>query len=106
MSVPSIPLPPTPYRLGLGVTPSVKHDLHAFAPNIVHIATPDVLGFAALRWARRRRVPAVTTYHTHFVSYLKYYHLGFLERLTWRAHTWFYPACKQVYVAAGSMAVR
>src|SRR5688572_2485544 len=59
--VPSVPLVP-PYRLGLGVTPSVKRDLHEFAPNIVHLATPDLLGFSALRWARRRRIPAVTTY--------------------------------------------
>lgn len=101
--VPSVPIVP-PYRLGLGVTPSVKRDLSAFAPNILHLASPDLLGFSALRWARRRRIPAVSTYHTHFVSYLKYYHVGFLESLTWRAHNWFYPHCAQTYVAAASMA--
>jgi phosphatidylinositol alpha 1,6-mannosyltransferase len=101
--VPSVPVVP-PYRLALGVTPSVKRDLHTFAPNIVHLATPDLLGFSALRWARRRKVAAVTTYHTHFVSYLKYYRVGFLEGLAWRAHNWFYPRCAQTYVAAASMA--
>ena len=103
VSVPSVPLPRTPYRLAVGLPPAARRRLRAFAPTLVHLCTPDLLGAAALRWARFHGVPAVTTYHTHFSYYLRYYRLGFLERLSWRAQRWFYNRCREVYVAAGSM---
>ena len=78
VSVPSVPLPTTPYRLALGLPPLVRKELAAFRPTLVHLCTPDLLGFAALRWARLRRIPVVATYHTHFAAYLKYYHVGLL----------------------------
>ena len=51
VSVPSVPLPTTPYRLALGLPPLVRKELAAFRPTLVHLCTPDLLGFAALRWA-------------------------------------------------------
>ncbi len=104
VSVPSIQIPRNPYRLALGLPPSIRRDLRAFDPSVVHLCTPDLLGFATLRWARLRHIPVVTTYHTHFSSYLKYYHLGFLEPIVWQLKRWFYGRCAQVYVAAASMA--
>src|SRR5262245_38867640 len=76
VSVPSVKIPTTPYRLALGLPRAVRRELRAFAPTVVHLCTPDLLGFAALRWARLRNIPVVTTYHTHFSGYLKYYRLG------------------------------
>lgn len=100
--VPSIPIV-RPYRLALGLTPSVREDLLRFRPNLVHLSTPDWLGFAAQEWARRRRIPVVSTFHTHFGSYLRYYKLGFLERAYVRGIRWFYGRCQSVYVACPSM---
>ena len=100
--VPSIPIVP-PYRLALGLPPSIKEDLARFWPNLVHIATPDLLGFAAQEWARRRKIPVVSTFHTHFGSYLTYYHCGFLNPIYVRAIRWFYRRCQTVYVACQSM---
>lgn len=102
--VPSVGIPGTPYRLALGLPPSIRRDLTAFRPTLVHLATPDLLGTAALLWATRHRVPAVATYHTHFSSYLRYYRAGFLEPLAWRAQRWFYRRCAEVSVATRSMA--
>lgn len=104
ISVPSVQIPGNPYRLALGMPPSIRHELRAFAPTVVHICTPDWLGFAALRWARFRHIPVVTTYHTHFTGYLKYYHLSILKPLVWELTRRFYRNCDQVYVAAASMA--
>jgi glycosyltransferase involved in cell wall biosynthesis len=104
VSVPSVQIPTNPYRLALGMPPSVRRQLRAFAPTIVHICTPDLLGFAALRWARFHHIPVVTTYHTHFSSYLKYYHLSFLKPIVWKLTRRFYRRCDEVYVAAASMA--
>jgi len=66
-------------------------------PTFVHIATPDLLGFFALKLARKNNIPVVSTYHTHFSSYLKYYKLGMLERYLWKYLVRFYRQCEQIY---------
>ena len=104
VSVPSVKIPNNPYRLALGLLPSIRKELRAFGPTLVHLCTPDLLGFATLRWARFQKIPAVATYHTHFTAYLRYYHLSFLESLTWWIARRFYQRCEEVYVAAASMA--
>jgi glycosyltransferase involved in cell wall biosynthesis len=104
VSVPSVRIPQTPYRLALGLPPRIRKELHAFRPTVVHLCTPDLLGFATLRWARLHRLPTVATYHTHFTAYLKYYRIGFLEPVAWRLIRGFYHRCAEVYVAAASMA--
>lgn len=102
--VPSVPLTGTAYRMAVGLTPAVRRDLRRFRPTLVHLATPDLLGAGVLRWAVRRRVPAVATFHTHFARYLRYYRLGLLEPLAWRWLRGFYRRCREVYVAARSTA--
>jgi glycosyltransferase involved in cell wall biosynthesis len=102
--IPSVGIPNTPYRVALGLPRSARRDLEAFRPTLVHLATPDWLGAAALRWAERHNIPAVATYHTHFNSYLKFYRLGFLGPLAWFWQRRFYGRCAEVYVAGRSMA--
>jgi phosphatidylinositol alpha 1,6-mannosyltransferase len=52
--VPSISLPGRPeYRGSTGLPAKAKKRLKEFNPDIVHIATPDVLGFKSLRWAQK-----------------------------------------------------
>lgn len=92
------------YRVSLGIPGSVRRDLNEFRPNLVHIATPDIAGRAALRWAHRRRLPVVASYHTHFVSYLDYYRAAPLEGAVWHYLRWFYSRCAHVYVPSESMA--
>jgi glycosyltransferase involved in cell wall biosynthesis len=70
----------------------------------VHLATPDLLGFRAMRWAQANDIQIVSSYHTHFTSYLKYYNLNMLELLGWKYLVWFYSQCKHIYVPSPSMA--
>ncbi|MFB6231874.1 MAG: glycosyltransferase family 4 protein [Salinibacter sp.] len=103
--VPSLPAPGrSEYRLSLGITPSVREDLETFAPTLYHVATPDLLGHQALRRAQSTETPVVASYHTHFSSYLKYYHLGLLEAPVWSYLRSFYNQCRQVYVPTYTMA--
>jgi glycosyltransferase involved in cell wall biosynthesis len=102
--VPSISAPGRPeYRISLGLSPGASNSLTEFKPHLFHIATPDLLGFSALRKAARLGKPVVASYHTHFASYLAYYRLGALERATWSYLRWFYSRCRQVYVPTASM---
>jgi glycosyltransferase involved in cell wall biosynthesis len=103
--VPSVPAPGrSDYRISLGMTSAVRERLDAFDPTIVHVATPDLLGRSALQYADRAGVPAVASYHTHFSSYLKYYHLDLLEGVLWRYLRSFYEPCRQIYVPSTAMA--
>ncbi len=105
VSVPSMSLPGRPeYRMSTALSPEARRHLREFDPDLVHIATPDLLGYKALRWAADHGIPVVSSYHTHFTSYLKYYRLSFLEPLLWKYLNWFYSHCEQLYVPTPSMA--
>lgn len=105
VAVPSLSLPGRPeYRISTNLSSEAKRHLREFNPDLVHIATPDVLGYKALRWAMDHEKPIVSSYHTHFTSYLKYYKLSFLEPVLWKYLNWFYSCCEQLYVPTPSMA--
>lgn len=105
ISVPSLSMPGRPeYRISIAFTSRATKKLEEFDPDIIHIATPDLLGFKALRWAINRNKPVVSSYHTHFSSYLKYYKLTLLEPFMWKYLRWFYSKCLMVYVPSYSMA--
>ena len=105
VSVPSVPMPGrSEYRVTVGFPDSAQRRLREFDPNLVHLATPDLLGFRAMRWAQANEIQIVSSYHTHFTSYLKYYNMEMLEMLGWKFLVWFYSQCKHVYVPSPSMA--
>ncbi len=103
-AVPSIPMPGRPeYRVTIGFPEDVQRKLRDFAPTLIHIATPDLLGFRAMRFAQSNNIQIVASYHTHFTSYLKYYNMDMLEILGWKYLVWFYSQCKHIYVPTSSM---
>jgi glycosyltransferase involved in cell wall biosynthesis len=82
VSVPSIAIPGrAEYRVPLGLSPRVRADLRRFAPNIVHISSPDPTAHRAVSWARRRNLPVLGSVHTHFETYFRYYNLSLFEPL-------------------------
>ncbi|MBJ7255117.1 MAG: glycosyltransferase family 1 protein [Sphingomonadaceae bacterium] len=82
VSVPSVAIPNRPeYRLPLSLSGSVKRDLDRFAPNVVHISSPDRVARQAVKWARRRNLPVLCTVHTRFETYFRYYNMAFVEPL-------------------------
>ena len=105
VAVPSIKAPGRPeYRISTGFPKKLKKKLDGFDPDIVHIATPDLLGYKALKWGLKKKKTIVSSFHTHFASYLKYYGLGLIEPLGWKYMKWFYEHCTHVYVPTPSMA--
>ncbi|TJZ52417.1 glycosyltransferase family 1 protein [Sphingobacterium olei] len=110
--VPSINIPiNTDYSLAIPFV--VKRDLEQaldnFAPDAIHISTPSPLGYYALKYAKRKNIPVLSIYHTHFISYIPYYlrraplFIKVAER--WIQHTMrkFYNACDQLYVPSMPM---
>ncbi len=82
----------------------LERALDHFTPDVIHIATPSLLGFYALNYARKRNIPVLTIYHTHFIAYIAYYlkHVTPLVRptITWikKIMTNFYNRCDIVYI--------
>jgi phosphatidylinositol alpha 1,6-mannosyltransferase len=105
VSVPSNPLPGRPeYRLAWGLPGALKRQLLDFAPDLIHIAVPDLLGHAALSLAERHGIPAVASYHTRYETYLKHYrYLTGLEGLLKHILRRFYGRCREVYVPSESV---
>ena len=95
-TMPAVPIPLYPdYKIGFFRSETTRQ-LDAFAPDIVHISTPDIIGREFLRYGRKKSIPVASAYHTEFPSYLSYYHLGFAEGATWKYLTWFYNNCDLV----------
>lgn len=104
ISVPSMKLPGRPeYRFSRAFPGEQRQKLREFNPDIIHIATPDLLGYKALNWASKHGKPVVSSYHTHFSSYLKYYKVSLLEPAMWKYLSWFYKKCEMVFVPSPSM---
>jgi phosphatidylinositol alpha 1,6-mannosyltransferase len=80
VSVPSMAIPFRPeYRIPLSLSRSVRRDLEAFNPNIVHIASPDRVSRKAVKWARKQNLPVLCSVHTRFETYFRYYNMSFIE---------------------------
>src|SRR5690606_26346985 len=83
MKVPVINLPVNAgYTMALPgmIKKDIKRNLKLFEPDIIHIATPSLLGTFALKYGRKHELPVISIYHTHFISYIDYYlkHTPFL----------------------------
>lgn len=102
---PSFPVPGRKeYRVPYRMSVQVRRDLKAFAPNIVHLSSPDPLGHRALSWARARNLPTVASVHTRFETYPRYYGLAFLEPLIESILRRFYRRCDAIVAPSESMA--
>jgi len=106
VSVPSIAIPGrAEYRFPLALPAAVRRDLENFAPNLVHVSSPDIVGHRAVTWARKRQIAVAASVHTRFETYLEYYHLQSLEPLVRAGLRRFYHRCEIVLAPAESTAM-
>ncbi len=91
------------YRLAKGLSAEVEADLKAFAPNIVHVSAPDILGHKAVKWAQRHGIATIASHHTRFETYPRYYGIGFTEPLLIGLQKRFYNRFDQVMVPSASV---
>ena len=106
VSLPSIRVPIKgrgEYRVPLGVLGKARTDLKRFAPNIVHVSSPDPAGHGALAWARKTGVPVLASVHTRFETYPRYYGMEWLERPMTAALRRYYKRCDALVAPSASM---
>ncbi|HEY3894178.1 MAG TPA: glycosyltransferase family 1 protein [Pseudonocardiaceae bacterium] len=65
-------------------TGKVVSALRDFGPDVVHLASPVIVGARGLWGARRLGVPTVAVYQTDIAGFADSYGLGFAARAAWR----------------------
>jgi phosphatidylinositol alpha 1,6-mannosyltransferase len=82
--VPSLPLPGYPgFRLGLPGR-RIGAALRDHATDVVHLASPFVLGAWGSSAAQKLDIPTVAVYQTDIPGYARAYRMGYSERVAWR----------------------
>lgn len=106
VGVPSLAMPfgRGEYRFPAALSPRVRRDLAAFAPNVVHVSSPDPVGHRAVTWARGRGLPILASVHTRFETYPRYYNMAFLEPIFVALLRRFYRRCDALVAPSESMA--
>ncbi|MFZ4748100.1 MAG: glycosyltransferase family 4 protein [Sphingomonas sp.] len=101
ISVPSIGFPGRPeYRVARPLPASLKRDIRAFAPDIIHLSAPDPLGHSAKKLGRALGVPVVASVHTRFETYLEFYGLGWVRPIGEAILRNFYAGLDEVFVTS------
>jgi len=91
------------YRVTLPWGHGFGAELDAWGPDLVHVVSPTPMAFWAQRHAARRGIPVVSSFHTHFVSYFRYYGFPALEGMGWGVLRRFYGRCARVYAPSWSI---
>jgi glycosyltransferase involved in cell wall biosynthesis len=105
VSLPSLAIPTrAEYRLAMGLSPRVRRDLAAFNPNVVHVSAPDISGHRAVSWARKRGIPVLSSVHTRFETYFRYYNMAWFEPAVVALLRRFYRRCDALVVPSESFA--
>lgn len=90
-------------RVSLPSLGTVTAFLDEFEPDVVHVATEGTLGLCGRRYALRKSVPLVTSFHTDFPRYCRDYGVGFLEPLVWRWLLWFHGAARLTHAPGAAV---
>jgi phosphatidylinositol alpha 1,6-mannosyltransferase len=103
--IPSMPVPRrAEYKIPIALPPQARRDIREFRPNMLHVASPDILGHRAVTLAHKLDLPVVASVHTRFETYFRYYGLAFLEPLVLAGLRRFYRRCDAIFAPSDSMA--
>jgi len=102
LPLPSMKLPfRGEYSFSYALSDCISQRLTEFQPDIMHIATPDIVATQVQQWAIDRNIPVVCSYHTRFTSYLPYYFKGVtldaIDSTIWWWLRKFHQRCDHIY---------
>lgn len=86
------PMPGYP-TIELAIPPAraVRNIVDRLRPDVVHVSTPGPMGWIGRRYAMKRGLPLVATYHTDFPEYIEHlFENAALTRLALAGVRWFY----------------
>ena len=102
--VAGIPIPYYPeLRFGITTTNHLKKIWRTECPTLVHIATEGPLGLCALWAARSLEIPVISSFHTNFHQYGKYYKLSFLIKGAFAYLRYFHNRTRATYAPSDDL---
>jgi phosphatidylinositol alpha 1,6-mannosyltransferase len=108
IDVPAFPIPfgRGEYKLARRLPAHVLSDIAGFAPNCIHVSSPDIMCHSAVSMGRQLGLPVVASVHTLFETYPAYYGLGFMERPLVAVLRRFYNRCNALVAPTSEIAER
>lgn len=91
------------YRVSLPLKRGLQRQILEFNPDLIHVVSPTPTGYFARRLAHSFDRPVVASFHTHFVSYFRYYGVRSLESIGWSLLRSFYRGFARIYAPSQSM---
>ncbi len=70
--------------MAAGFTLRIRHILEEIQPDVVHVASPFVLGWRAIQAANSLGLPTVSVYQTEVPAYAARYRIPWAEELLWQ----------------------
>jgi glycosyltransferase involved in cell wall biosynthesis len=105
IALPALALPGrSEYRIPVALGIAARRDLRSFAPNVIHVSSPDVAGHRAVSWARHRHLPVLASVHTRFDTYPRYYNMAWVEPVLTAVLRRFYRRCDALVAPSESFA--
>lgn len=94
------------YKIGVPffVKKRIHKKLDEFQPDVIHFASPTPLASLAKKYANENYIQSIGIYHTHFISYIKYYFrqvpflIPFFFKIASRLTKKYYDNTDKVYV--------
>ncbi len=81
----SAPMPGyTEVRIATASAATLRRRIDEFAPDVIHLASPMILGGRAVAAAQKAGVPTVAVYQTDIPGYTARYGMPFLENASWQ----------------------
>jgi glycosyltransferase involved in cell wall biosynthesis len=86
-------------KLTLPWMPRLSGDMDAFRPSLIHLVTEFGIGIMGRTYARARKLPIVSSYHTNIDQYARYYpSLSPLKQNVKDYFKWFHRRSRRVFV--------
>lgn len=67
--------------------------LNEFKPDIIHAYSEFGISLAAIRYAKKKHIPIVSSYTSNFQSYLQYYNIDIISPILETYLNWFHNNC-------------
>lgn len=67
--------------------------LDQFKPDVIHAYSEFGISLAAMRYAKKKQIPIVSSYTSNFESYLHYYNMGIVSPILETYLNWFHNSC-------------
>lgn len=88
IGLPGAPFPLYPELKMISPIITVREEIEAFKPDVIHVAHPIALGLIGLKHSKQLGIPVVASYHTDLSGFAEQWGLGIFSEPLWAYMRW------------------